>query len=155
MEIMIYLVIILSISLLLIYGSWKDWHHARVSNKITFSCIVLALIAIPSVQSYLFRGIMILLYILMFRHGLIGGADAKILIAVIISVPNPFLFMSAFVAYSLIITLQMRLTGRNKVFAKISNGTTKFTEERIPGFVPITMSYIITIVLTMTISMFI
>ena len=152
---MIYLVIILSISLLLIYGSCKDWHHARVSNKITFSCIALALIAIPYVNSYLFRGLLILVYVLMFRYALIGGADAKILIAVIISVPNPFLFMSTFVIYSLILAVQMRVTGRNKVFARISNGTTKLIEERIPGFVPITMSYIITIILTMTASMFI
>ena len=152
---MIYLVVILSISLLLIYGSWRDWHHARVSNKITFSCIALALISIPFVNSYLFRGLLILVYILMFRYALIGGADAKILIAVIISVPNPFLFMSTFVIYSLILAIQMRVTGRNKVFARISNGTTKIIEERIPGFVPITMSYIITIILTMTASMFI
>jgi len=152
---MIYLVVLLSISLLLIYGSWRDWHHARVSNKITFSCIALALISIPYVNNYIFRGLLILVYLLMFRHALIGGADAKILIAVIISAPNPFLFMSTFIIYSLILAIQKRVTGRNKGFAKISNGTTKLIEERIPGFVPITMSYIITIILTMTAAMFI
>lgn len=149
---MIYLIAILSISLLLLYGAWRDWHHARVSNKITFSCIALALISIPFVDSYLFRGLMILTYIMMFRYSLIGGADVKGLMASIISVPNPFLFMSTFVIYCLILTLQMRVTGRNKAFAKISNGSTKLTDERIPGFVPITMSYIITIALTLTIS---
>lgn len=149
---MIYLISILSISLLLIYGAWRDWHDARVSNKITFSCIALALIAIPYVNSYMFRGLMILIYIMMFRYSLIGGADVKALMASIISVPNPFLFMSTFVIYCLIITVQMRVTGRNKVFAKISNGSTKLKDERIPGFVPITMSYIITIALTLAIS---
>jgi len=152
---MIYLVVLLSISLLLIYGSWRDWHHARVSNKITFSCIALALLVLPLIDSYLFRGLFIAIYLIMFRFGIIGGADMKALIAVILSVPNAFLFMSTFVIYSLILTIQMRATGRNKVFAKISNDTTKLKEERIPGFVPITMSYIITIILTMTASMFI
>lgn len=88
----------------------------------------------------------------MFRYDMIGGADVKGLMAAIISVPNPFLFMSAFVVYCLIITVQMRITGRNKVFAKISNGSVKLKDERIPGFVPITMSYIITIALTLAVS---
>lgn len=138
--------------MLLIYGAWRDWHHAIVSNKITFSCIVLALISIPFVDSYLFRGLMILTYLMMFRYGMMGGADVKGLISAIISVTNPFLFMSTFVIYCLILTVQMRVTGRNKAFAKISNGSTKLTEEKIPGFVPITMSYIITTVLTLAVS---
>lgn len=145
---MIYLISILSISMLLIYGAWKDWHHARVSNKITFSCIALALISIPYVDIYLFRGLMILICVLMFRYGMVGGADVKGLMAAIISVPNPFLFMSAFAAYCLILSIWMRATGRNKIFAVISNGSTKLMDERIPGFVPITMSYIISTGLT-------
>jgi hypothetical protein len=90
----------------------------------------------------------------MFRHGLIGGADFKILIAAIISVPNLFLFLSTFIVYSLITTVQMRITRRNKIFARISNGSTKLLEERIPGFVPITMSYIVTGALTLAAAMY-
>ena len=145
---MIYLVVLLSISLLLIYGSWKDWHHARVSNKITYSAIALSFFALPYVDDYPWRGLFILIYILMAEKEMIGGADAKILIAVLLSIPNLFLFLSCFVIYSLIIAIQMRVTGRNKVFARISNGSTKLLEEKIPGFVPITMSYIVTTALT-------
>ncbi len=151
---MIYLIVLLSISLLLIYGSWRDWHHARVSNKITFAAIALAILALPYVSDHMFRALFIVIYYFMFRKQIVGGADFKILVACLMSVPNVFLFLSTFIVYSLITTVQMRITGRNKQFAKISNGTTKILEERIPGFVPITMSYIVTTVLTLLAAIF-
>lgn len=151
---MIYLIVLLSIIGLLIYGSWKDWHHAKVSNKITFAAIALAILTLPYVTNYTFRGLFILIYYFMFRKQIVGGADFKILVACLMSVPNVFLFLSTFIVYSLITTIQMRITGRNKHFAKISNGTTKLLEERIPGFVPITMSYIVTTILTLVVAVY-
>ena len=153
--IMIYLIVLLSISGLLIYGAWKDWHHARVSNKITFAAIALSILVFPMVDSQFFRVLFILIYYIMFNNlQIIGGADFKILIASLLSTPHLWLFLSTLIIYSLIIAVQMRITGRNKLFAKISNGTTKLLEERIPGFVPIAMAYIVTMALIATVGWF-
>ena len=152
---MIYQIILFIISCLLIYGAWNDWHRASVSNKITFPAIAISLLSIPFVDNLTTRLLFIGFYFIMFIYTPIGGADIKILIAVLLTVPSPFLFMSLFVIFSAIIFIQMRMTGRNTVFARISNGNNKPLEERIPGFVPITMSYIVTIVLTLTASIYI
>ena len=142
---MIYLIILLIISCLLIYGSWKDWNHARVPNKITYTAIVFSLLSIPFIDNLILRFIFIGFYLILFLITSIGGADIKILFAVLITTPNPFLFMSIFVISSALLLFWMRISGMNKTFSRIVGSNNKIMEEKIPGFIPITMSYIVTI----------
>ena len=118
------LIVNILIFILLCIGAYSDLKTRTVSNKITYSigilCIILILIY--GIASWM-SGIFILLFISLYFFNLMGGADMKVLVPMILIIPNPEIFV-------LIISV---LGG---IYALIS------WSKEIPYFVPITLGFL-------------
>lgn len=116
------------IILLLLYGCYTDLKWRHVSNKVTGSIIILALILFNQ-EILNFKGIFIFFLIVSWSAHMIGAADIKALVPIILSLGMFEFFVFLFVFCTIGISIWIIRSRRNP-------------EYTIPGYIPITIAFI-------------
>lgn len=118
------LIVTCTIFLLLLYGCYTDIRWLHVDNKISYSIAILALFLFNP-EIILVKIIFILFLIVSWQLKMIGGADVKVISAIILMLSSMHLLIFIM------------------VFCTVGIGIS-FLKRKTPGFIPITIAFVIT-----------
>lgn len=128
---MISLIFTCAIFLLLLYGCYTDIHWLHVDNEVSYSIAILALLMFNT-EMILAKGLFILFLVASWYLKMLGGADVKVLSAIILMLSSIqlLIFIMIFCIAGIAISI---------------------LKHKSPGFVPITIAFIFTMVLHLAI----